>query len=433
MIMASAKLAGGIALQDRSRFLQPWWVGTIAGMASYIDSAAITAFSATLVIFEQLVGLSTAQVGGAASALTLTMAIGAAIGGRLGDRFGRRPVFVVTMLVIIAGASCLMFASSFASIIVGIAILGFGIGADLPVSLSTIAEAADDDNRGRLLGFSNLLWLVGIAANGILVSIFGDLGQTAIYIVFGHIIAVASIVLLGRLTIPESPMWLDARARTAEIPDGASARRGNLAALFKSPYLVPFVGLTVFLSFTNILGNTNGQYLQYMMVKEAGFTVASAAFYSTLSLPLVLLGFLWFMKIADQPVRFTYFKIGAVCYVLLPLVIAVFGMSKITLIPVFILNAIGASFAFEGIYRVWSQQSFPTLLRTTAQGTMTAIVRFTAAAAASITPLLMETIGVRGLYGILVFTTIIGVATAWIVFRTRDSHSEFDYEPVSLH
>lgn len=425
---------GPIPLPVRSIFvINPWWAGTVAGMASYIDAAAITAFSASLVIFEKQLGLSAGQVGIAASTLTLAMAVGAAVGGRLGDRFGRRPVFVITMFFIIGGALALMAAQDFTAIFLGVAVMGFAIGADLPVSLATISEAADDDNRGRLLGFSNLLWLVGIAANGICVALVGDLGRNAITYIFGHVVLVSVIVLLARLTIPESQLWLDARAARKAGNDVRKGESVKISTLFRAPYLVPFLGLSIFYVGTSILGNTNGQYFSYMMVKEAGFTVSSAAKFSFLALPLVLIGFLWFMRIADKPVRFRYFQFGAVCFVLMPLVIAVFGFSAKTLVFAFILNAIGASFAFEGMYRVWSQQSFPTLVRTTAQGTIIAIARLFAAAAASVTPLLLQEIGIRALYGILTVTTFIGVAAAWIVFRSRDQHSEFEIEEASLH
>lgn len=419
--------AGSISSPVRPRpATNPWWAGTVAGMASYIDAAAITAFSASLVIFERLLGLSAGEVGIAASTLTLAMALGAAVGGRLGDRFGRRPVFVITMIFIIGGALTLMTARDFTAIFLGVGIMGFAIGADLPVSLATISEAADDGNRGRLLGFSNLLWLVGIAANGICVALFGDLGRNAITFIFGHVVLVSVIVLLARLTIPESRLWLDARAARLAGDGARKEEPVKISILFRAPYLVPFLGLAIFYAGTGIVGNTNGQYLSYMMVKEAGFTVSSAAKFSFLALPLVLVGFLWFMRIADRPVRFRYFQFGAVCYVLMPLVIAFFGFSATTLVFAFILNAIGASFAFEGMYRVWSQQSFPTLVRTTAQGTVIAISRLVAAAAASMTPLLLQEIGVRALYGILAVTTFVGVATAWVVFRSRDQHSEFE-------
>jgi len=44
------------------------------------------------------------------------------------------------------------------------------------------------------------------------------------------------------------------------------------------------------------------------------------------------------------------------------------------------------AFAFEAILKVWTQESFPTLLRSTAQGTIVSVARVLAAAIALVTP-----------------------------------------------
>ena len=158
-------------MSSRPLHTRPWWVAIVSGMASYIDAAAITGFSTSLVVLQKDLSLEQWQVGVAAGALTLSIAFGALVGGRLGDRFGRRPVFTATMLLIIAAVIALLVAPSFSAVLVGAVLLGIGTGADLPVSLSTIAEAATDRNRGRLLGFSNLLWIIGIVVNTLLSSV----------------------------------------------------------------------------------------------------------------------------------------------------------------------------------------------------------------------------------------------------------------------
>ncbi len=142
----------GEAMPARPLRERPWWVAVVSGMASYIDSAAINGFSTSLVILQKDLTLEQWEVGVAAGALTLSIAIGALIGGRLGDRFGRRPVFTATMVLVIVAVASLIAAPSFTIVTVGAVLLGLGTGADLPVSLATIAEAATDRNRGRLLG-----------------------------------------------------------------------------------------------------------------------------------------------------------------------------------------------------------------------------------------------------------------------------------------
>lgn len=58
----------------------------------------------------------------------------------------------------------------------GTLLVGLATGADLPVSLATISEAANDENRGKIIGLSNLLWLVGIGATMGISAIVGDWG-----------------------------------------------------------------------------------------------------------------------------------------------------------------------------------------------------------------------------------------------------------------
>ena len=76
-----------------------------------------------------------------------------------------------------------------------------------------------------------------------------------------------------------------------------------------------------------------------------------------------------------------------------------------------VFTAVGTAFAFEGIMKVWSQRSFPTLLRTTAQGVIISVARFVAALVASITPVVLSA-GPGILYGILAALAFVGCAWA---------------------
>ncbi|WP_237932689.1 MFS transporter, partial [Buttiauxella sp. S19-1] len=141
----------------------PWYVGVVSGMASYIDSAAIVSNGTALVIYQKAIGITSADIGVLSGVLTLCIAIGAFLGGRLGDRLGRRKVFIATMAMIVLGSLMLAFGEVFVVLLAGTMFVGLATGADLPVSLATIAEAANDNNRGKIIGLSNLLWLVGIS------------------------------------------------------------------------------------------------------------------------------------------------------------------------------------------------------------------------------------------------------------------------------
>jgi inositol transporter-like SP family MFS transporter len=396
-------------------------------MASYIDAAAITGFATALVILRTELSLEEWQVGAAAAALTVSIAVGALIGGRLGDRFGRRPVFTATMIVILAGVIALAFAPTFPVLLIGAVLVGFATGADLPVSLATIAEAATDDNRGRLLGFSNLLWIIGIVMNTLLASVVGDWGRLGAQILFAHVGVIALLVLLGRLTIPESPNWTTARDERRAGVTTVRADRSRVADLFRAPYVVPFLALMAFYSLTGLVANTSGQFGTYILVTYGGASVGQAALISLPMVPIAVLGYLWFMRIADGPHRFLYFQVGAALMIVSKLVVVVAGLDLITYAISALLAALGGAFAFEGIMKVWTQESFPTLLRSTAQGAIIAVGRFTAAGLAAITPLLLQS-GVTTFYLLLTAFNVTGLGLAWAVFRRRRGAPVFDIE-----
>jgi inositol transporter-like SP family MFS transporter len=81
-----------------------------------------------------------------------------------------------------------------------------------------------------------------------------------------------------------------------------------------------------------------------------------------------------------------------------------------------LLNGMGGAFAFEGIMKVWTQESFPTMIRSTAQGTILAVARFAAALLASVTPMLINN-GPQALFAGLGTVVTIGVLIAWFVFH----------------
>ena len=194
----------------RNRHVNPWWVATVSGMASYIDSCAIISSGTALVIYQQTFGLDNGQFGLISAALTFCIAIGSILGGGLGDRFGRKPVFSVTMAMLIIGAITMIFAQTFPLLLVGEILMGLGVGADLPVSLATIAEEAPDDKRGKMLLFSDILWVVGIVVAQGIGAVVGDWGYLGGQIMFTQLAVVSILVLVARQTIPESPVWIKA-------------------------------------------------------------------------------------------------------------------------------------------------------------------------------------------------------------------------------
>lgn len=409
---------------------RPRWTAFVCSMASYIDAAAILTWSTVLVIYQQTRGLNELEIGLGNGALTATIAVGAVVGGYLGDRLGRRPVFVVTMALILFGTIGMMFAGSTPLMLAVTMLAGLGIGADLPVSTSTIAEAASSESRGRLLGMTALFWLAGAILPGVLAAIVGDLGELGAVILLAHIAIVTAFTLVARLTIPESAVWLAAKANRLR---GAVTlvKRASVVDLLRKPYRTPFLALVVFAAFGAIGTGVIGHYSTYMLVNFAGTTVSSAAMITIIAVPFGLVGGLLFMKAAGGKRRFLYFKIAITVNILVALVPIFFGFSVATFILVLAVGAFAAAFSGDALQKVWTQQSFPALLRNTAQGAVFAVARTAITIFATLGPLLLA-VDINLVFGIMVAGGVIAGGTAWAVFRTWDRHDAFREEDATV-
>jgi len=414
---------------DPSRRSRPWWVAIVCGMASYIDAAAITTWGIALVIYQHAFGLDVADIGLLSGLLTLGIAVGSVIGGRLGDRLGRRSVFIATMVGIVIGALLMAASTNVWLMLAATLLVGVATGADLPVSLATIAEAAPDRTRGRMLGFSQLLWIAGAVVPGLASAAVGGLGRAGGQILFVHIGVAALLVLLARVTIPESQTWLTARDERQRGIETVRAERSSIRGLFRAPYLVPFVALLVFFGLMTTGGNIFGQYGTYILVNVAGVPVEQAGVLGLVALPASLGAALLFLKVVTGSHRFAWFTAGAIMVVVGAFVPVVFGLTVPTYIVSLLLFSVGGAFAGDSIMKVWTQQSFPTLLRATAQGAIIAVARFGAAAFAFVVPLLIQ-IGAGFTYAVIGALMGMGAIVAWAAFRTRDSHDEIAAEPL---
>lgn len=407
-----------------------WWVAIVCGMASYIDAAAIVSSGTALVLYQQSGTVTDGQIGILSAALTLCIAIGALTGGRLGDRYGRRTVFIATMAMVAFGSLLLVLAPGFAGLLAGTILIGLGSGADLPVSLATISEAASNSNRGKLLGFSQIFWFGGILATNALSAIVGGWEHLGGQIMFGHVGGVALVVLALRLSIPESTTWSDARTEQSAGADTLRARRTGLKDIFdQKAFLIPFIALLVFYTLTNIGANTGGQFGTYIAVNVVGLSVQIHSLIGIVGMPLGMLWGLWFMRIVDGRLRMPFYVFGAVCLVISYALPVLLGFSIPVWLVMQVLNGLGAAFAFEAIMKVWSQESFPTLLRSSVQGTIIAAARVVAAGVALVTPALASTPKV--LYGVITAVVLIGVIAGWLGFR-RPRATAFDVENQSV-
>ena len=156
-----------------------------------------------------------AQVGYFISATFAGMTVGATMAGFVGDRFGRRFSYQFNLLVFGLASFAAAMAPTMSWLIFFRAIIGVGLGAEIVVGYSLIAEFMPPAKRGRLvstivlgaIGFSSPVTYV---ASILIVPAFGWRWMFVIPAVG------AMIIWYMRKDLPESPRWLESVGRGEE-------------------------------------------------------------------------------------------------------------------------------------------------------------------------------------------------------------------------
>jgi inositol transporter-like SP family MFS transporter len=393
-------------------------------MASYLDSGAlVTSGIAIGGSYAEPLGLDPGTIGLLLGLQTLMFALGALTGGRLGDRFGRRRVFTLSLLLYAVGIVLLLIAAAPWMLYVGVVAVGFAIGADLLVSLALINEEAPAGQKGKMVYFSNMLWLAGIVAVVVISSIVGSWGALGGRIMFAHLLVVAIVVLVLRFSLPESSEWTAARRAADEGAETIHFSR--VGQLFRAPVVFAVIALGFYYASWNLGASTLGSFGTFLWTNLTGGGVAEFSQLTLLGLPIGFVAGLVFMRIVDRPARHAWFVGGSLLIVVAWALPVVFGPNRFTLVAVLLLSGLGNAFAGESIYKVWSQELVPTLLRTTAGGLTMAFARVLAALAAFVTPTLA--LAQPGLlFGLLLVFTVIAtvIGLFWIPRLARADQLE---------
>lgn len=406
----------------------PWRVAIIAGLASFVDGAALSANGIALVIYQQTIGLTPNQVGLLTAVVTVGLAIGSAFGGRLGDVFGRRKVFIITMAMIVLGSLGPTFSTNFWVMFAGLAVLGLGVGADLPVSLATIAEAANDKNRGAMLVFTQVLWVTASLVVILITSQIGGQGRIAGQVLYGLIAVVGTIGLLLRLTVPESPLWLRSQEERRLGIHTIRADKAQVRDLLRPPFRRPFLVLLAFFALVSIPGNIYASYAPYLAANVAGIPVQDFTGYLVIAFPLGFLTLGLFMKLVGTRLRLPLVIAGGLLIAVALLIPVVFGITLVTLVlGVALMGGVGAVLCGDPITRVWANESFPTMLRSTGQGFVFTFGRLVVAGLSAIAPAVIA-FSPNVFYIGLAAAALLGVLVAGFGFRGGRIANEFQHE-----
>ncbi|MCE4613708.1 MAG: sugar porter family MFS transporter [Desulfurococcales archaeon] len=150
----------------------------------------------------------------------LSETLGAVIFGRFSDRFGRRQIFLASLILEVTALTALYFTyESPVALALFTSIATFGIGGEFGAAYSALAELSPARHRGKMILLSTNFWNIGAAFIAALslkyAAIAGDPGAQ-VRLLLATALGTAVVVGLARLGFPESPRWLIVRGRSGE-------------------------------------------------------------------------------------------------------------------------------------------------------------------------------------------------------------------------
>lgn len=323
------------------------------------------------------------------------MFVGANVLSVAADRFGRRRVFILNMVLYAVFSLAAGFSPSPEIFVVLRFLSGIGLGAELVLVDSYLAEMLPARARGRMTAWAYTIGFLGvpIAAllGGRLVArheILGIDGWRWLLILGG---LAAVFVLAARSRLPESPRWLESRGRHAEarvvvesIVESVGADVGPLDLAERPDHRtdeVQRVGDVLRIAFRDYRSRSF-----MLVIFQILQTVAYFGFGTLAPLVLVHKGFHVTESLAYSALSFAGYPLGSLVSVPLverferkhliiasALAIAVFGVvfaasSNVMLIAAagFLLTAV--SNVFCNAFHIYQAEIFPTAIRSTASG-----------------------------------------------------------------
>jgi len=366
-----------------------WKVAALSGMASYLDAALIVSIGVNLAIYRDAYDMGVWMAGAISAIVTICIAVGSLVGGRLADVFGRRRLYNLDILCYALGAIVITLAPDDITLLVGVLLAGLAAGADLPTSLAVVSDASPDHARGRLIAFTQVMWMLGIIVVVFAGFALSDTGMLGARLITGHLADAALVTwhLRSRLELATGPDPAQDQVATEKPAEQQGVALRNV---WTRAALVPMLATFAFYVTWGLGANTMGQFTTYLLVTVSGASQSVATGINLACLPIGLLLTLAFVRIADGPRRDRMFYVATVVQ------IAAFAIGTLTLgaivgfLVFYVLYQLSYPFAGEANYKVWSQLTLPADTRGTTQGITYAVSRGVFAGVAFVTPALLD-------------------------------------------
>ncbi|MFN8049592.1 MAG: MFS transporter [Ancrocorticia sp.] len=187
-----------------------------AGLGWAFDAMDVGLITYIIAVLTQQWGLTPTQQSLIVSAGFVGMTLGAILGGGLADRVGRRTVFTMTLIIYGVATGASAFVGGVLPLIILRILVGLGLGAELPIASTLVAEVSPKRLRGSITVWLEAFWALGwtlAALVGYFVVPLGDNGWRWAFAI-GALPAFYAIIV--RWGLPESVRFLLRKGRVDE-------------------------------------------------------------------------------------------------------------------------------------------------------------------------------------------------------------------------
>jgi len=197
-----------------------------AGLCFMADSMEVLLLSFLSIVLKHDWNLSVGEMNTIISIVFAGALVGTLLLGKAGDYYGRKPIFVITALVISLAGVATAFCQTYVQLLVARFIVGMGVGG-LTVPFDTLSEFLPTASRGKNLLYIEFFWTLGTLSVPVVAYLTldttagsssdnnnndeaGDGDGESHWQLFVILCSIPCFIstFLGILLVPESPRWL---------------------------------------------------------------------------------------------------------------------------------------------------------------------------------------------------------------------------------